>query len=355
MYICIFAAVLFVVFQASQSVYRKLRRSRLERVHACGSPPQTSSTLLGLPQIVRLVQALKENQFLLYVQGLFSRHGTTFEYNTLGNQSIWTTDPENIQACLVSQAQDFEVGATRHKALIPFLGYSVLTTEGQSWQHHRSMMRRNFAKTQMENLGVFERHFSIFLDCVPQDGSTFEIRNLLQKLTMDISSDFLLGWSTNSLSLYASNVKDEFSEAWDIATAWLPLRCHLGALMDWFPHPSFFNACHTIQNYADRLVSLALAAKHGDKVASDDNRYIFLHQLAKEVTDRVQLRDHAISILTAGRDTTAETLSSIINALVRHGDALTRLRHEINELRGEKPTSEAIKNMPYLRNVILES
>jgi cytochrome P450 len=263
-------------------------------------------------------------------------------------------DPENIHACLVSQSHEFEIGPARHKAIIPLLGHSVLTSDGAIWSHHRGVMRKNFVKTELEDLDIFEKHFENFVASVPKDGSTFEARDLLSKLTMDISTDFLLGCSTNSLKLHANQLKDEFLEAWNIAMGWIPLRCHLGALMNWIPHRSFFEACNTIHTYADQLVAQSLASTPGEKHEIQSSRYIFLHEMAKDIKDPVQLRDHAISILTAGRDTTAETLSGIINMLLKHPDVLALLRQEIAQLNGERPTSAAIKEMSYLRNVINE-
>jgi len=76
--------------------------------------------------------------------------------------------------------------------------------------------------------------------------------------------------------------------------------------------------------------------------------------MAKDIKDPVQLRDHAMSILTAGRDTTAETLSGIINMLLKHPNVLALLRQEMAQLNGGTPTSATIKEMSYLRKVINE-
>jgi cytochrome P450 len=218
------------------------------------------------------------------------------------------------------------------------------------------MIRPNFVKSQLANFDIFEKHFSNLLACVPNDNSTFDLRELLQKLTMDISTDFLLGHSTNSLALHAMGKTDDFSDAWNTAISWLPLRCHLGAVMDWIPHPAFFKACKTVHLYADQLVELALARHRGipkDDIVSGE-RYIFLHELAKEVTDHIQLRDHVISVLSAGRDSTAELLSCTINLLTKHPDVLRILRKEVGQLTGRKPTAETLKEMKYLKNVLFE-
>ncbi|KAH6706586.1 cytochrome P450 [Leptodontidium sp. MPI-SDFR-AT-0119] len=350
--VCLSLLLLIALYHLIKSAYRKEKHIRLASERGCGQPPETPNILFGLLQIIQLLQALRQNRFLDYINELFSNHGNTFSYNTLGTQSIWTTDPENIRACLSTQSQDFEVGATRHKVIIPLVGHSILTSDGKIWSQHRALLRPNFMKAQLVDLGIFERHFSNFVTCVPKDSSTFDLRGLLQKLTMDISTDFLLGCSTNSLVLHAYEERDEFAQAWKTAMSWIALRAHLGALMDWIPHPSFFKSCGIIHAYADELVRTALAS--GDKLAGGEQRYIFLHELAKEVTDPVQLRDHVISILTAGRDTTAELLSCTVNVLARCPHILNLLRDEVDQLGGQKPTTETLKEMKYLQNVFFE-
>lgn len=353
--ICLLILFAIILYRIAKKLRRKQQVLRFQKARGCASSPQTPKAWVGLPQVLHLIHALRGNEFLHYVQNLFRIYGNTFSYNTFGAQSIWTTEPENIQASLSTQSQDFEIGSSRHKALLPLVGRSILTTDGSAWAHHRSMIRPNFAKSQV-NLEIFEKHFLDLLACVPKDDSTFDLRELLRKLTMDISTDFLLGHSTNSLALHSVGKKDDFSDAWDTAISWLPLRCHLGAVMDWIPHPEFFKACTTVHLYADQLVELALAQhrKVFTDTAASGKRYIFLHALAKVVTDRIQLRDHVISVLSAGRDSTAELLSCTINLLTKHRGVLRSLREEIHQLNGQKPSAEKLKEMKYLRNVLFE-
>ena len=349
-------AIVFLLVVSLFFVRKAIRKQKLSRrisERGCALPPSTPNTLLGLLQIIQLLQALRANRFLNYVQGLFEKHGHTFTYNTFGTQSIWTTELENIRACLSTQAQDFEVGAARHKVISPLVGHSILTSYGKKWSQHRALLRPNFMKAQLVHLDIFEKHFCNLVTCIPKDNSTFDLRELLQKLTMDISTEFLLGCPTDSLVLHAEGKSDEFATTWDEAMGWIALRAHLGALMDWIPHPSFFRACRTIHEYADGLVSSALASRDS-KMEEGEQRYIFLHELAKEVKDPIQLRDHVLSILTAGRDTTAELLSCTVNILAARPDVLHLLRAEIGQLGGEKPTCETLKSMIYLRNVFFE-
>lgn len=131
--------------------------------------------------------------------------------------------------------------------------------------------------------------------------------------------------------------------------AWIPLRDHLGAMTKFVPHSSFFRACKIIHHFADHVVVTALTPRHVCR-----KRHIFLHEPVKEVRNLIQLRDYALIILTAGRDTTVELLSSAISMLAKHPSVMTRLRNQIALLEGRQPSFESLKEMMYLRNVILE-
>ena len=96
-----------------------------------------------------------------------------------------------------------------------------------------------------------------------------------------------------------------------------------------------------------------LSEKHGDS-DGEDERYIFLHSLAKETGDEKELRDQILHTLVAGRDTTASLMSSTLFVLARRADVWSKLRAEVATLNGKPPTFEEIKEMKYLRYVLHE-
>jgi cytochrome P450 len=80
-----------------------------------------------------------------------------------------------------------------------------------------------------------------------------------------------------------------------------------------------------------------------------------LRELAKDTGYRKVLRDQIVSILAAGRDTTAALLSLSFWLLLRHPRVVEKLREEIAGLGGVPPTYEQLKGMTYLRRVLDES
>jgi len=83
-------------------------------------------------------------------------------------------------------------------------------------------------------------------------------------------------------------------------------------------------------------------------------RYTFLSELVKATQDPKRLRDELLNILLAGRDTTASLLGNTFHVLARRPDIWKKLKAEVNELRGKKPTYETLKNMKYLKHLLNE-
>jgi cytochrome P450 len=103
--------------------------------------------------------------------------------------------------------------------------------------------------------------------------------------------------------------------------------------------------------------ALALPAEELEKRSKSEKSFTFLHALASYTRDPKVIRDQVISVLLAGRDTTAATLSWAFYELSHYPKAYARLRADILEHVGpaRAPTYEDLKNLPYLRHTINET
>lgn len=131
------------------------------------------------------------------------------------------------------------------------------------------------------------------------------------------------------------------------------------------PKASFRASLRVINAFVHRFIDHALAlappAPGSDASAAADDkprrRFTFLDELARFTRDPKTMRDQVVSVLLAGRDTTAGTLSWAVYELARHPAAVARLRREILDAVGPDapPTYHHLKNMPYLRAVLNET
>jgi cytochrome P450 len=121
----------------------------------------------------------------------------------------------------------------------------------------------------------------------------------------------------------------------------------------------FYDDIKVIDNFVNVYIekALALSPEELEKKTNHDQGYTFLHAIAGYTRDRKVLRDQLVSVLLAGRDTTACTLAWSIYELSLQPQIVTKLRQEIiNHIGLERaPTYQDLKEMKYLQHVINET
>jgi cytochrome P450 len=195
-----------------------------------------------------------------------------------------------------------------------------------------------------------EEHVQKLLACLPAvDGTMVDLQPLFFNLTIDASTDFLLGRSVGTQGSPPGSEPDRFSEAFDYAESVLQRRTELAGLA-WLVHDRRFDeACRLIHGFVDKFIHAAL---QGDVKTG---RYNLLAELAGACKDPVKIREELLNVLLAARDTTASLLSSVCYLLARNPRVWARLYEEVAELDGEMPAYDALKNMRYLKSVLNES
>lgn len=215
------------------------------------------------------------------------------------------------------------------------------------------MIRPSFVRDQVADLKCFDRHITNMINSVPTDASTFDMQKLLLAMTMDSSTDFLLGYSTNTL-LNPSADAERFLEDWEYGGRESGQRARLGPLSCYMPHGKRDEAVQRIRKYLRFYLQKAIADKKA--VAKADRSYVFLDELLKASKSEDHTIDQILSIIVAGRDTTAAALTAVFYYLARNPQAVEKLRKEIDnqDTGDEMPAWEQLKGMKYLNNVIKE-
>ena len=224
----------------------------------------------------------------------------------------------------------------------------------------QALIRPNFTKAQVADLETFESHVQTAISKIPRDGATFDLQDLFFKLTLDSATEFLFGESVHSLLSSEDSEAERFGKAFDLAQSRLGRRSRLGRLNLLLKDKEFDDACRVVHTFVNRIVRQALERKvpeDAEKSINSDGReerYTFLSELLRSTRDPKQLRDELLSILLAGRDTTASLLSNTFHVLARRPDIWTKLKAEVDELKGEKPGYEALRNMKYIKYILNE-
>ena len=89
---------------------------------------------LGIDIVWRLIKADRDEVVPDEMVRISDELGvSTWEQNFLGDPSIVTTDPKNIQAVLATQFNDFALGEVRRNNFFPLLGNGIFTADGKNW------------------------------------------------------------------------------------------------------------------------------------------------------------------------------------------------------------------------------
>ncbi|KAH8817050.1 cytochrome P450 family protein [Xylogone sp. PMI_703] len=371
----IIAFTVFILYYVFMSLSTSNRRKKLEQEWGC-QPAYVKPNKWpgGLEIIWELFQADKKDQVPEVLSEMYlSSPRDTWEVKFMGAPQFWTNNPKNIQAILATKFEDFGISHSRKGVFFPLLGNGIFTDNGKDWEHSRALLRPQFTRDQIADLELEETHVQHLLAHIPSDSSGWtpemDIGPLFFSLTLDSSSEFLFGQSTETLlsSLPEPKVSESMlqwknvGECFNIGTDGIGARARLFNFYNMYNPKSFRDSCKEVHRFADHFVNLAIEKEKQAPSASDEKqRYIFLDELVKVTKDPIVLRSQLLNIMLAGRDTTAGLLGWVFLCLARNQEVLRKLREEIIETFGtfenhKEISFSTLKGCSYLQYVLNET
>ncbi|KAL7624685.1 hypothetical protein AAE478_006255 [Parahypoxylon ruwenzoriense] len=342
--------------------------------HGCEPAPFFPGDPLGLRFLLDTARRIKSHTLLADWRRLYAELGHTFEHRMFPNPGviIATDEPENVRAVLSARFDDWDIPATRIRAFLPVLGHhSIFTTNGDAWRRARAALRPAFVRDQIADLRCLDRHISRLVQRIPRDGTPFDLQAMFLLLTTDTISDFMFGRSTDMLGgAPADGLR--FGRCFDVSMQKIANRARLGWLTRALPDRELDECVAFMRAFVDKYVAEvrreqtskvirpeAEEKEEGEEEEGvDDKRYVFLNELLRSAESDDVIRDHLMSIFTAGRDTTTSVLSYLFFELSRRPDVVALIRREVQDLGlsgRQLPTWEQLRGMKYLNWAIKEA
>ncbi|CAN3375045.1 hypothetical protein DIURU_005153 [Diutina rugosa] len=354
-------------------VITRLNMARRRRRFPQAADPRAYANdhALGFQNMFKVTQAIKEGRLPRHALARYQKYGSsTIKLPVAGSDIIVTRDPENIKAILSTQFPQFSLGL-RHAQFFPLLGDGIFTLDGNGWKHSRTMLRPQFAREQVAHVRSLEPHVQMLARHIDlADGGEIDIQELFFKLTLDAATEFLFGQTVGSLQEAKIGAtppldvpgRDRFADSFGYSQRVLAKRAGLNKLF-WLCKPSeFTESSRQIHQFTDFYVNSVLKLSPEELEKNSSGNYTFLYELAKHTRDPQVLRDQALNILLAGRDTTAGLLSFLFHELARYPKVFAKLRDEVVSVFGEGEdahvddiTFESLKQCEYLKAVINET
>ena len=156
---------------------------------------------------------------------------------------------------------------------------------------------------------------------------------------------------------------DLFIKSFDYAMLGLGRRARLGVLRSLYWDVKWYKSIRFVHEQVERYIDSAIATQqyekqiHGNQESSEQDvreRYILLHEMAKQTQDKKELRSQILAVFMPGRDSTGYALSNVIHLLARRPETYQKLREEVTSVGDSPLTFEVLKSMKYTQWVINE-
>ncbi|WP_459192421.1 cytochrome P450 [Halosimplex sp. J119] len=274
------------------------------------------------------------------------------------------TDPADVERVLVSEADAFRKPDFQNDALGDLLGDGLLLSEGETWERQRDLANPAFRMARLS--GMADRITGHAESMVERwtPGETIDVESEMARVTLNVILDLMMG-----VELSPERVRTVQDQLNPLGRRFEPDPLRF-AMPEWVPMPGdeeFESAVETLETVLEEIIETRrrtegvegverVSANDGGADPPMDLLSVLLRAQNRGEQSPTQLRDEMMTMLLAGHDTTALTLTYTWFLLSEHPEAERRVQREVDEvLAGDRPGTEHVGEFEYLDRVINEA
>lgn len=283
------------------------------------------------------------------LSGYAREYGDVVQLRLLHMPAMLISHPRLIEQVLVTRGAQFSKSIDLRQTRM-LLGDGLLTTEGERWRRARRGLQPAFHHARVAGYGriMSESARQVMADW--RDGETRDLRPEMTRLTLRSVTRSLFGADLAKEENEIGRGIDALFHLFDILSAWAYL------LPNYLPTPAHLRALAAMRRL-DRLIARIIVERKARPQPGDDLLGLLLEMAAGENGrgDRV-VRDHLMTLLVAGHETTSAGLTWIWYLLARHPEAVHKLEEELEQvLGGRAPAVEDLAKLSYTERVVTEA
>lgn len=276
------------------------------------------------------------------------------EYGDVERISIGSTHiyifnhPDLISEVLSKKNQHF-IKDISYRSLKGFLGNGLLLSDGELWQRHRRLMQPAFTQDKISAYAATAIESTVEMLNTWKNGEVRDIHQEMSQLTVKVITKVLFGVDVTQVAL----------EIGDALEAIMLQSYHRGQtsflVPTWIPTPSNLRANQAIKYLNKIVVSIIEERRHSPQ----DDLLSSLLSTQDEDGNQLsmdELRDGVMTLLLAGHETTANSLTWTLMLLAQNPVVATKLTLETQSvLKGREPDITDLPLLPYTEMVLKES
>ena len=271
---------------------------------------------------------------------LTETYGDIVQYRSTVEPAYLINHPDYVQHVLQTNGQHYNKDTYLNKYMLESLtGQGLLTSENPLWREQRRLIQPAFHRRSLPafaQLMTDATHRTVARLAAVPPGQPVDMAREMMRLTLDIVTQALFGYDI-------SDRADEIGEAMDtMVTIGKPRHRKVREAMELLDAIVFAiideRRAHP-ERQRDDLLTMLLNARYDDGSAMPDR----------------QVRDEVMTLLVAGHETTANTLSWTWYLLAQSPQVVARLEAEVDALGGAAPAMADFPRLVYTDRVVQEA
>ena len=260
-----------------------------------------------------------------FVEQTVAEYGPIVSFRIPRQEGVLLAEPAAIRHVLADNTSNYRKGNFQRRELEGLLGDGLLLSEGSDWESARKAIQPAFDPCQIADYtaSMIERTDSYITDWKPSE--TIDLVNVTSEITLSILGEILFDTDfedATAVRAAARAVTNRFSP-----DSRVPFH-----VPDWVPLPRNLQYRHAVKRL-NKFVDDLLAERRSAPSEESD----LLSALRSADMDDEEIRDHLVTFLLAGHETTALALTYTLYCLATHPEEQAAVVDEVTTLDG-KPT-----------------
>lgn len=319
----------------------------------------------GLPLLGNLLQ-LDLSQLHLILEAWADRYGPMYQFRVAGKQVVAISDTELIQQILRDRPQTYRRASPIESVSKELGTHGVFAAEGEQWQRQRASTMQAFRQENLRRFSPALRRITERLQNrwrnFAEAGMPVDVDKDWMRFTVDVTTQFAFGYDINLLENeqadFQRHLESQLPGFNRRANAPFPYWHYFKLPSDRAMEKSLAIIKETINGFIqetrERLAQQPAAAQPAN----------FLETLLQardedgaDLSDE-EIRGNVLTMLMAGEDTTAHTLSWLLHLICEHPDVQAKLQLEADAVLTKESLPAdlgTLEKLPYLEAVAQET
>lgn len=289
-----------------------------------------------------------------YIDSLRKENGEAFHFSFGSMNGFFLNRPDLVKSVMMEKWANYPK-SKRYKVLSPLVGDSILTSNGERWKERRVLAQPIFqTKIIAGYQETIEREVMNSINAI-KPGESFEAYSHVAHFTFRVISKIM----------FSDDIDDVFEEfhktVLGIQNDCTKVALYPFEFMDTLPLPAnikFRKYSATIHKIIDSIIEKRLKNPNKDSYKDLLSRYLKQIETENKNFSMTELRNELVTLLIAGNETTALSISWCLLELAKHPDLQNRIIQEVQATTlptGEENTFQFLKQVPYMSHVINET